>query len=69
MPDDCLSLFWGHSVHFAIQMLRFQKATVPTVFSQFQPNFIASGHEGIQAITVFGDLPTFKNVKCFKVLV
>ena len=40
---ESLSLAWGHSVHFAkFPMLRFQKATAPTVFIQFQPNFIVS---------------------------
>ncbi len=31
--SDSLSSIWGHSVHFAeIPVLRFQKATDPTVF-------------------------------------
>ncbi len=38
-----LSSVWGHSVHFAkFPMLKFQKATAPTVFIQFQPNFMES---------------------------
>ena len=41
--SNCLSSVWGHLVHFAkFPMLRFQKATAPTVFTQFQPNFIVN---------------------------
>ncbi len=50
--SDSLSSFWGHSVHYIGIS---DKATGPTVFIQFQPNFMESmvigGGGGTQGIT------------------
>ncbi len=61
MPDS-LSLVWGHSVHFAkFPMLRFSEGYISPSFHSISTKFYCKyvGHEGIQAVTVFGDLPKF----------
>ncbi len=59
MPNS-LSLVWGHSVHFAkFPMLRFSKGYCSPSFRSISTRFYYKhvGHKGIQAVTVFGDLP------------
>ena len=67
MPDS-LSLVWGHSGHCAIKfpLLRFSKGFCSHSFHSISAKLYCkyAGHEGIQAVTVFGDLPKFKNFLC-----
>ena len=61
---ESLSLVWGHSVHFAkFRMLRFSKGYYSPTFRSISTKFDYKhvGHKGIQCVTVFGDLPKFKN--------
>ncbi len=62
MPNS-LSLLWDHLVHFAkIPMLRFSKGYCSGSFHSISTKLYSKyvGHEGIQAVTVFRDLPKFK---------
>ena len=62
MPDS-LSLFWGHSVDLAkFLMLRFSKGYCSPSFHSISAKFYCKyvGHDGIQAVTVFGDVPKLK---------
>ncbi len=62
MPDSW-SLVWGHSMHFAkFPRLRFSKGYCSPSFHSISTKFYCNyvGHEGIQGVTVFGDLPKFK---------
>ncbi len=59
MPDS-LSLVWGHSVHFAkFPLLRFSKGYCSPSFHSISTKFYCKyvGHEGIQGVAVFGDVP------------
>ena len=61
---DSLSLVWGRSVHFAkFPMLRFLKGYCSPSFHSISTKQYCKyvGHEGIQAVTLFGDLLKFKN--------
>ncbi len=64
MPDS-LSLVWGHSVHFCkiSDVKIFKRLLLPSFQSisiKFYCKYMYVGHEGIQAVTVFGNLPKFK---------
>ncbi len=62
MPDS-LILVWGHLVHFVkFPMIRFSKGYCSPSFHSIYTKFYCKyvGHEGIQSVTVFGDLPKFK---------
>ncbi len=64
LVPNSLSLVWGHSVHFAkFPMLRFSKGYCSPSFRSNWTKFYYKhvGHMGIQSVTVFGDLPKFKN--------
>ncbi len=63
MPDS-LSLVWGHSVHCVkFPMLRFSKGHYSPSFHSIWTKLYCKyvGHGGIQAVTVFGDLPKITN--------
>ena len=60
LMSDFLILVWGHSVHFAkFPMLRFSKGYCSPSFHSISTKFYCKyvGHEGIQPVTVFADLP------------
>ncbi len=62
MPDS-LSLVWDHSVHFTkFPLLRFSKGYCSRSFHSISTKFYCEyvGHEGIQGVTVFGDVPKLK---------
>ncbi len=65
--SDSLSSVWGHSVHIVkYTILRFQKATPPTFFMQFQSTFVY--HMLIRGNTGYyfsGDLPNLKSIRHF----
>ncbi len=61
MPDS-LSLVWGHSVHFAkFPILRFSKRYLSNNFRRIPSSLYENiaYHEGMQAITLLGNLPRF----------
>ena len=65
MPDS-LSLVWGHTVHLICKIFDvkiFKRIYCSASFHSISTKFYCKyfGHEGIQALTVFGDLPKFKN--------
>ena len=62
MPNS-LNLVCGHSLHFAkFPILQFSKGYCSHIFHSISSKLCQYvGHEGIQAVTVFGDLPKFKN--------
>ncbi len=65
MPD-CLSLVWGHFVHFAkFPILRFSKRYSFNSFIRFQPNFIQKYHN----YYFFGSLTKLKKFWYFGIFV